>query len=121
MLTRNCVKNKLLKANDKNARVTVFSENLESHNPASYKVAWLNAIRSSLGKGILASTETRYTEVTGANGYYFGGFITSAKLMDQLQQVFWEPVSLRISFPGWPTRSWVLILEQDIETKDSQS
>ena len=114
MLTRNCVK-KLLKPNDINTRVTVISKEHALDHPFNYKQKWLNIIRESLGKGIVSSTDKQFIDITPAVGYYYSRLMTGKELMAKIQDTFHAPVSLRISIPGWPTRSWVILLEQDLE------
>lgn len=110
MLTRNCVK-KLFKPNDTNARVTVFSEKAD---PITYKLRWLDTICNSLGKGIVNSTDAQPITIIAANGHYIDGFMTGNQLMNTLERSFYEPISLRINLSGWPTRSWIIILEDDL-------
>lgn len=113
MLTRNCVQ-KLLKPNDTNARITVFSNSVESADPISYKRLWLTTVRNSLGKGIARSKDKQFFEITSLNECNFNGFYTGEELLAKVENTFYKPVSIRVSLSGWPTRSWIIILEQDL-------
>ena len=118
MLTRNCVP-KLFRPDDFNARVTVFSKTPRYYQPLAYKNAWLETIRNSLGKGVVNNTDSNFIEIVASNGGYCNGFMTGNQLMDRLQRDFHEPTSIRISFHGWPTRSWIIILERELTSQDN--
>ena len=113
MPTGNSVK-MLFKQNDFNTRTTIFNaaEELSSYEK---KIAWLETIKHILGPKIINNTDLEFVDIVSNRGYHLNRFVTGKQLIDIVDRAFSEPVSLRISFPGWPTQSWIIILIQDVE------
>ena len=113
MSTENSVK-KLFKPNNCNAHITIFSS-AEGIKPFEKKIAWIETIKYVLGQTVLSNTDLEFIDVLSSDGRHFNRFATGKQLIDLIDHSFNQPVSLRISFPGWPTRSWIILLQQDAE------
>lgn len=114
MPTGNSAK-KLFKPNTFNTHTTIFTA-AEELRPFEKKIAWLETIRAALGKEIVNNPELEFIDIISINGYHANQFATGKQLIEIIDRSFNEPVSLRISFPGWPTRSWIIILQEDVDS-----
>jgi len=113
MPTGNSVKT-LFNKNDFNTRTSIFHVD-EKLQPFEKKIAWIEKIKCALGKKIINNTDLEFIDIVSNSGYHANRFVTGKQLIELIYNSFKEPVSLRISFPGWPTRSWIILLHQDVE------
>ncbi|MBR1986803.1 MAG: hypothetical protein IKK84_01100 [Clostridia bacterium] len=98
MLTRNCAINKLLNEGDFNVRVTVFDYTKCSDDPERQKGAWIEAIRDSIGGGIVNSHAKVKLIIEHANGQRpFRGIISGNLIPEMIRVSCFIPESLRIS------------------------
>lgn len=113
MLTRNSQIEKLLEEGDFNVRVTIYDPSQVSKDPEKQKAAWLEAIRDSIGGGIVNSTE-RYAiwiktpEESLIDGLLIAGKIVATTIDYHCEKPQPIRISLKpISHPG-PSRVWII-------------
>ena len=114
MPTGNSVK-KLFNQSSFNTRTTIFNsaENLQTFEK---KLAWLETIKRALGNEIVNNIDLEFVDIVSSSGHRVNRFVTGKQLINLLDNSFREPTSLRISFPGWPTQSWIILIQQDVES-----
>ncbi len=114
MLTRNCAINKLLNEGDFNVRVTVFDHTKCSADSERQKDAWLEAIRDSIGGGIVNSHDKVKLVIERINDNHpFRGIISGYVIAEMIRVTCHTPEPVRISIaPISDTsklRTWIFV------------
>ena len=110
MLTRNCATD-LFERGDFNVRVTLFDKDPRHYVPAAYKSAWIEAIRDSLGGGIVHSRKSHAFAVKKPgqkHSYLYSS--TFAQFIRKIESSYQKPTSIRITIFGEPDRSWLILI-----------
>jgi len=93
---------------------TIFNV-VEDLLPFEKKIAWLETIKTSLCKEIFNKTDLEFVNMLTINGCRVNCFSTGKQLIELIDRSFYETGSLRIAFPGLPTRCWLIVLQKDAE------
>ena len=113
MLTRKCAIEQLLEEGDFNVRVTIYDPTQVSKDPEKQKAAWLEAIRDSIGGGLVNSTSRYAIWIKTPEKSLLDGILTAGKgIAPAVNYCCDSPQPIRISLkpisaPG-PSRVWII-------------